>query len=160
MEALVLSLLLWLSANSDYEVAQFSLPQVRLLSPQAMTALCYEQAGAGPDAPADAATVDARIQGYFSGAESVSGTIYLVHPQDTPGAASYTDPTDNPLFRERLLHELVHFAQHASGAYARFQCPVEGEFAAYRLGAIYLRQLGVPDPMPGRVVWMRRFSAC
>jgi hypothetical protein len=160
MEALVLSLLLWLSANSDYQVAHLSPPQVRLLSPQAMTALYYEQAGAVSGAPAGAPKVDTRIQGYFSWAANAPGTIYLVHPEDTPGAASYTDPTDNPLFRERLLHELVHFAQRAGGAYARFDCPAQGEFDAYRLGGIYLHQLGVPDPMPGRIVWMRRLSAC
>jgi hypothetical protein len=49
---------------------------------------------------------------------------------------------------------------NASGAYARFDCPAQGEFDAYRLGGIYLRQLGVPDPLPGRMVWMRRYSAC
>jgi hypothetical protein len=103
MEALVLSLLLWLSANSDYKVADLSPPHVRLLSPQAMTALYYEQTGAGSGAPAGAQQVDARIQGYFSWAETAKGTIYLVYPEDTPHAASYTDPTDNPLFRERLL---------------------------------------------------------
>jgi hypothetical protein len=86
--------------------------------------------------------------------------IYLVHPQDTPGAAAHADPTENPLFRERLLHELVHFAQHASGAYARFDCPAQGELDAYRLGGLYLRQLGVADPMPGRMTWVRRYGAC
>jgi hypothetical protein len=158
MEPLALSLMLWLSAHSGYDVAHLASPPIRLLSPEGMTALYYEQAASG--APAGAPKVDRRIQGYFSWAEAPAGVIYLVQPQDTPGAARYTDPMDNPLFRERLLHELVHFAQHASGAYARFDCPAQGEFDAYRLGGIYLRQLGAADPLPGRMAWVRRFSSC
>jgi hypothetical protein len=158
MQSLALSLLLWLSANSDYEVSGVNPPPIRLLSPEAMTALYYAQTGSG--APAGAPKIDRRIQGYFSWADLPQGVIYLVHPQDTPGAAAHADPTENPLFRERLLHELVHFAQHASGAYARFDCPAQGELDAYRLGGLYLRQLGVADPMPGRMAWVRRYGAC
>lgn len=158
MESLTLSLLLWLAAHSDYDMARVSPPPVRLLSPEAMTALYYAQTESG--APAGAPKIDHRIQGYFSWAPAPQGGIYLVRPEDTPGAAAHADPAENPLFRERLLHELVHFAQHASGAYARFDCPAQGEFDAYRLGGVYLRQLGVPDPMPGRMAWVRRFSSC
>lgn len=158
METLALSLLIWLAVHSDYPLAGIEPPPIRLLSPEAMTALYYEQTSAG--APAGAAKVDRRIQGYFSWADSPRGVIYLVRPQDTDGAAHFADPADNPLFRERLLHELVHFAQHTSGAYARFECPAQGEFDAYRLGGMYLLQLGVRDPMPGRLAWARRFSSC
>ena len=158
METLALSLLLWLSANSGYEVSGLEAPPVRLLDPEAMTALYYAQSVSG--VPVGAPKVDRRIHGFFSWTEAPRGAIYLIQPQDTPGAASFADPTDNPLFRERLLHELVHFAQHASGAYTRFDCPAQGEFDAYRLGGIYLRQLGVPDPLPGRLAWVRRHSAC
>ena len=158
METLALSLLLWLSANSDYAVSGVTPPPIRLLNPEAMTALYYEQSGAA--IAVGAPKIDRRIQGYFSWADAPPGVIYLVSPQDTPGADQHADPADNPLFRERLLHELVHFAQHASGAYARFDCPAQGEFDAYRLGGIYLRQLGVPDPLPGRMAWVRRYSSC
>ncbi len=156
MEPLVLSLLMWLAAHSDYNVTGLPTPQIRLLSPEAMTALYYEQAGAKAGAP----QVDTRIQGYFLWGDGLPGVIYLVDPRDTPGAAKYADPSDNPLFRERLLHELVHFAQRASGASANFPCPTRGEFEAYRLGGTYLRELGVPDPMPMRMRWAQRFSAC
>ena len=158
METLVLSLMLWLSSHPGYDIGRVGLPPVRLLSPEAMTSLYYEQTTSV--VPAGAPKIDRRIQGYFSWAEPPPGVIYLIRPQDTPGAEAYADPTENPVFRERLLHELVHFAQHASGAYARFDCPAQGEFDAYRLGGIYLRQLGVADPMPGRMVFARRFSLC
>ena len=156
MEPLALSLLLWIAAHSTLGVAGLNPPPVVLLNPEQMTALYYQQAGK----PSTAPKVDMRVQGCFDWSGGTPGVIYLVRPQDTPGAAAYTDPTDNPLFRERLLHELVHYAQLASGAYAKFDCPAQGEFDAYRLGGIYLRQLGVPDPMPGRMGWVRRFTAC
>lgn len=158
MEALALSLLLWISAHSSYEVAALGPPTIRLLRPEAMTSLYYEQSG--PGVTAGAPKVDRRVQGFFSWSDAPGGAIYLVRPEDTPGAEQYPDPLANPLFRERLLHELVHYAQHATGAYPRFACPAQGEFDAYRLGGIYLHQLGVPDPIPARMVWMRRFSAC
>lgn len=158
METLVLSLMLWLSSHSGYDIAQVAPPPVHLLSPEAMTSLYYEQTALG--IPAGAPKVDRRIQGYFSWADAPQGVIYLIGPQDTPGAESYADPSENPLFRERLLHELVHFAQHAGGAYARFDCAAQGEFDAYRLGGVYLRQLGAADPLPGRMAFARRFSAC
>ena len=52
METITLSLLLWLCAHSDYDVAHLSPPPVRLLSPEAMTALYYAQTESG--APAGA----------------------------------------------------------------------------------------------------------
>jgi hypothetical protein len=156
VEQLAASLLLWIAAHSTMAVTHLSPPPVVLLSPEQMTALYYKQTSVQSRAP----KVDARIQGYFDWSGDAPGIIYLVHPQDTPGAGTYIDPTDNPLFRERLLHELVHFAQHATGTYAHFDCPAQGEFDAYRLGGIYLRQLGVADPMPGRMFLMRRYSAC
>ncbi len=156
VEQLALSLLLWIAAHSTLWVAGLSPPPVVLLNPEQMTALYYQQAGM----PSTAPKVDTRVHGYFDWSGNGPGVIYLVRPQDTPGGAAYTDPADNPLFRERLLHELVHFVQHASGAYPHFDCPAQGEFDAYRLGGIYLRQLGVADPLPGRMAWVRRFSSC
>ena len=157
MEPLVLTLLLWIAAHSDYRVADAAPPRISLLSPAAMTALYREQAGG---ASVGAAQVDARVQGYFSWADGPPGVIYLIDPNDTPGADEFGDPTENPVFRERLLHELVHFAQRTNGAYAGYACPARGEFDAYRLGGAYLRELGVADPMPMRMRWAQRFSAC
>ncbi len=158
MDTLATTMLIWLAANSDFDVVHHGPPPIRLLSPEALTSLYREQNGV--NAGEGAAKIDRRVQGYFSWTHAPNGVIYLVTPQDTPGAAWHADPTDNPLFRERLLHELVHYAQHVGGAYAKFDCPAQGEFDAYRLGGIYLRQLGVPDPMPGRMGWVRRFTAC
>ena len=143
-----MSLLLWLAANSSYQVADQPPPELLLLTPAALTAQVRERGGivAGPDEP----EVDRRLNGMFVPADGPRGTIYLVRPEDTPRAAQYPVPSDNPVFRERLLHELVHFAQHASGEAATFRCPSQGEPAAYRLGSYYLRQLGVDDPMRNR----------
>ena len=157
MQDIALSLLLWIAANSSYPVAGVSPPPIQLLGTEELTALYVAQNGA----PSGAPKLDRRIQGYYSWTDGPQGVIYLPHPNETPGAEAYPDdPSANPIFRERMLHELVHYAQHATGAYARFVCPAQGEFDAYRLGGIYLRQQGAADPLTGRFVWMRRFSAC
>lgn len=156
MEPLVVSLLLWIATHSDYRLADSQMPEVRLISPVQMTALYHELIGER----SGTGQIDTRIQGHFSWAEGPAGVIYLIHPHETPGAAQFSDPTENPLFRERLLHELVHFAQRSSGIAAGYTCPARGEFDAYRLGGVYLRELGVIDPIPMRMRWAQRFSAC
>jgi hypothetical protein len=150
MEALILSLLHWIGAHSEYETARLPAPPVVLLSPAALTARVH-----GKHGNATEGDVDPRILGFFSLAAETMGTIYLIRPEETPGADQYADPTENPIFRERLLHELVHYAQHASGDMARFRCPSQGELAAYRLGGNYLRELHVPDPLRHRD-WLAR----
>jgi hypothetical protein len=148
MDHLVMTLLLWLATNSSYQVAEHAPPAVKLLTPAALTALVRERSGiaAEPGEP----EVDARLNGMFVPIDGPRGTIYLVRAEDTPRAAEHPVPSDNPVFRERLLHELVHYAQHASGEAANYRCPSQGELAAYRLGSFYLRQLGIADPMRNR----------
>ncbi len=156
MEQIAIALLTWIAAHSEYRVAQLQPPPLVLLSPEAMTAVVHEREGL----PLVAGMVDQRIQGYFTWEGGAQATIYLVRPEDTPGAAKYTNPSDNPLFRERLLHELVHFAQRATGAYEQRRCPAQNEFDAYQLGGLYLRELRVPDPLPNRLFLARMSSAC
>ncbi len=156
MDQIAIALLIWISAHSEYTAAQLQPPPIVLLSPEAMTAVVHEREGL----PLVAGMVDKRIQGYFSWDDGAKGTIYLVRSEDTPGAGKYANPSDNPLFRERLLHELVHFAQRSTGAYERRQCSAQNEFDAYQLGGLYLRQLGVPDPLPNRLFLARMYSAC
>lgn len=150
MEALILTLLQWIGAHSEYATANLPPPPVVLMSAAALTNRVQGKSGA-----AKASDVDPRLQGFFSLAPDTLGTIYLINPEDTPGADRFADPTENPIFRERLLHELVHYAQHASGEMASYRCPSQGEFAAYVLGGAYLRELHVPDPLRHRE-WLAR----
>jgi hypothetical protein len=156
LEQLAASLLIWIAAHSTYPVQTLKPPPIELLSPEAMTALYREEAGAPMNAPA----VDPRVLGYFRREGPSKGTVYLLRPENVPGAARYANPTENPRFREQLLHELVHYAQWSTGAYERFRCPAEGEWAAFSLGGHYLRELGFPDPIPNREFWARHLSVC
>lgn len=154
MEALIVSLLAWLAANSNYPALALPPPRVELVSAEDLTAR-YERESGRTDSRRGA-----HVLGYFAWDEGASGTIYLTVPPDPSGTPAAADPIDNPWFRERLLHELVHYAQYHSGAYARFACPSRGELDAYRLGGLYLRQLGVADPIPARPNLARWYSRC
>lgn len=140
MEPIVAGLLVWIAAHSAYPVAGVTPPALVLVSAEKMADLVSAPAG--------------HVHGFFVADEGERGTIYLVRPEDTPRAEHYPAAADNPWFRERLLHELVHYAQHVSGEAAQWRCPSQGEFRAYLLGGRYLREAGVPDPLPNR-----RFSA-
>lgn len=154
MEALVLSLLAWLAANSSYPTLELPVPRVELVGAHELLARYERERGRA------AAQRGAHVLGHYAWDEGEAGTIYLSVPPETPGAGPPTDPIDNPWFRERLLHELVHHAQYRAGHYARFACPARGELDAYRLGGEYLRQLGVADPLPSRANLARWYSRC
>jgi hypothetical protein len=145
VEQIAVSLLLWIAANSPYAVSQLAPPPILTMTPQAITAAAI---GDSPDAQQQ--KVDSRIYGFFDAQAGPRGTIFLVRPEDTPGAGQFATPSDNPVFRERMLHELVHFAQEQTGVAAQFRCPSQGEVMAYRLGGMYLAELGVPDPLRNR----------
>ena len=49
-----------------------------------------------------------------------------------------------PYGQSYLLHELVHAAQHASGAHHRAPCPAALEAEAYSLQSDFLRAQGLP----------------
>ena len=148
MEQIASALLIWIAMNSAYPAAGLRPPPIVLLEPAAMAALARGESfdGASQSPP----TADANIWGHYRWDAGPSGTIYIVRPEDTAGAARYAQPSDNPVFRERLLHELVHFAQRQTGAYERFLCRAQGEHDAYRLGGRYLHEQGVGDPLPNR----------
>ena len=156
MEQLVTTLLLWLAANSTFDVSTLKPPPIVLMSPEEMTSMYYRESGRSPGA----IKVDARVQGYFRRLGPDAGTVYMIAPESVPGAADYSDPRQNPIFQERLLHELVHYVQWSSGEYERFICPAQGEIAAYQLGGRYLRSVGAIDPIKSREFWIPLVSRC
>jgi hypothetical protein len=156
MESLAASLLIWIATYSSLPATLLRPPPITLLSPEAMTAMYYKESGSSMKAP----EVDPRVMGYFRREGADAGTIYLISPDRVPQASRFLDPLENPIFRERLLHELVHYVQWATGQYSRFVCPAQGELAAYSLGGSYLRSLGVIDPMPNRDFWAPHLSRC
>jgi hypothetical protein len=156
MEQLVASLLLWLASNSTFDVAALKPPPIVLMSPEEMTSMYYRESGR----TTGVVKVDARVQGYFRRLGPEAGTVYVISPENVPGAEGFSDPKQNPIFQERLLHELVHYVQWSSGEYERFICPAQGELAAYQLGGRFLRSLGATDPIKSRDFWIPFVSRC
>ena len=145
MEALVSALLAWLDTNADYPLEGVPPPIVRELDAEALTA---ESRGEPHDgvAPGEA---DPRVLALYSRRDGPHGTIYILEAASTPGLQPGEPPLENPVFRERLLHELVHHVQFHTGAYAAFACRELAEVDALRLGALYLRRHRVFE-WPGR----------
>lgn len=148
MESIVTTLLMWIATHSPYPVANLPPPAVVLMTAERLAAML-------PPPAADAAPIPpGLVHGLFLAGEGPHGTIYVVRPEDTPRVENYPVPSDNPVFRERLLHELVHYAQHVTGEAATWRCPSQGEYRAYLMGGAYLRESNVRDPLPNR-----RFAA-
>lgn len=148
IEQIAAALLVWIASHSSYPTAgRLPPPPIVLTTAAELSALVQKRTDVAPETARQAW----RIHGFFSLDEDDHGTIYLVRPADTPGAELFQDPTENPIFRERLLHELVHYAQYATGAMHDFKCPAMRELMAYHLGGVYLKQRSVADPLPDRM---------
>lgn len=156
MDALVALLLDWIAQQTDYNTQDMPHPIVLSLTPEDLTREFYT--GAAHLMPDDG--VDERLNALYAPGDGAHGTIYIIAPRHVENASDYDQPIDNPLFREILLHELVHHAQHHSGAVDDWVCLSIGEAEAYRLGGIYLRDLRVDDPLPNRNFWGAIYSRC
>lgn len=156
MKALLTALMAWLGANGPYPVEGVALPDLRTLSAEALQ---DELTGGDPDR-LRAGGIELQLFGLYARSDGPHGTIYILQPNAFEGASRYPDPTDNPRFREALLHELVHHLQYATHADASWPCPAYGEHQALRLGGQYLFQLGVPDPLPYRRQLAAMMAGC
>ncbi|MGB0661086.1 MAG: hypothetical protein ACPGNV_13035 [Mangrovicoccus sp.] len=156
MTELLIALLAWIGANSPYETAEIPLPQVIPMTPAEITAEFYSAAQAPPANTAP--EIDPRILGLYD--MTGDGRIFIIAPELTDGVQPGEDPLENPIFQERLLHELVHHVQHQTGAYDGFLCQAQGEADAYMLGGLYLARRHVSDPLPNRHFWARIYSRC
>lgn len=157
METLVASLMLWIGANSAYVTTGVPAPEIRLVTPAQLTQEYYAGSGLPASARPD---VDPRVMALYDWEAEPHGRIHIIDPALTEGMRAGEDPIENPVFQERLLHELVHHVQRQSGAYAHYQCPAEGEREAYRLGGLFLKRHHAEDPMPNRAFWARIYSRC
>lgn len=156
MEQLATALLVWIAAHSDLETRALPLPEIVLMSPQTLTREYYT--GAPHLIPKDG--VDDRLNALYAAEDGPNGTIYTLAPAHIDGAADFDDPADNPLFREIILHELVHHAQWQTGQPESWACQSQGEKDAYHLGGHYLKELRVTDPIPNRNFWAHMYSLC
>jgi len=156
MEMLIEILLAWIGKNSDYDTSALSRPVVVEMSAEQITREMYSDV---PDL-VPTSGIDQRVLALYSWDEGTTGTIYIVRAEDTEGAQAGEDPLDNPVFQERLLHELIHHVQFRSGAYDRFPCTSFGEKQAYLLGGLFLKQRHVTDPLPNRNLLAHIYSRC
>jgi len=156
MEAIVEALMKWIGDNSSLKYENVPPPLVMLLSPEELTREFYSEV---PDL-LPAGGVDDRINALYAPADGAHGTIYVLKPESVPDAKYYEDPTENPFFRELVLHELVHHLQWQEHLNEAWVCPREGEMDAYVLGGRYLRAVGATDPLPNRMFWAHMYSQC
>lgn len=157
IEEIVLTLLLWIEANSDYETAGLPPPAVVQMTPEELTAEAYRD---NPNL-VPASRVDDRVLALYNFEEGENGTIFVLGAEWTDdGAAPDANPITDPVFQERLLHELVHHVQRLTGAYDAFPCRSYGEREAYELGGAFLKQRYARDPLPNRIFWSRIYSRC
>lgn len=153
MELLTDALLDWISQYSGYDTHNIPPPTVVELSPHEITREAYT--GVAHLMPDDG--VDKRINALY---DQENAIIYILDADVVQDAEYFEEPTDNPIFREILLHELVHHVQHTSGAAADWECLALGEKEAYRLGGLYLKQTGTTDPLHNRIFWGAIYSRC
>ena len=156
MDFLIDALLEWIEQKSDYRTDDIPHPAVQPLTPRELTHEFYT--GVAHLVPDDG--VDERINALYAPTDGANGTIYILDAAYLDPDADFDTPTDNPVWREILLHELVHHVQHHSGAARQWACLSMGEAEAYRLGGRYLRALRVTDPLPNRNFWGAIYSRC
>lgn len=157
MNKVVLALLLWIGQNSAYDTSKIAPPQIVELSPQEITDEAYFEMPHMK--PKDG--VDERIWALYNFEQGPYGTIYVLDAKySVDEVVSEQSPRSNPIFQERLLHELVHHVQRLSGAYDTYPCRNFGELEAYELGGAFLKQHDARDPLPNRSHWARVFSRC
>lgn len=156
MEFLIDALITWIGDNTEYDVTDMPHPAVIALSPEELTREYYS--GVAHLMPDDG--VDERLNALFSREDGPNGTIFLLASNFIEHSGEFDSPHDNPLFREILLHELVHYVQWKSGTSDGWDCLAMGEPEAYTLGGRYLRQTRTTDPLPNRLFWGRIYARC
>lgn len=132
------------------------MPSVLEMSAEALTKEAYKDS---PEhLPADG--VDENLFAFYSWEHSENGTIFIRPAEDTEGPRFGDTPIDNPVFQERLLHELIHHVQYFDGAYDRFPCRNIAEAEAYKLGGLFIQQENIADPLPNRSMLIHFFGLC
>lgn len=157
MIELATALLVWIGANSSYDTANIYPPDIIEMTPLEITAESYtdslEMIPMG--------RIDDRFIALYNFEKGENGTIYVLGAKWTDdGTAPEQEPWTDPIFQERVLHELVHHVQRVSGAYKTFPCRSYGEREAYELGGKFLKQNYATDPLPNRIFWSRVYSQC
>ena len=132
MEALLIAIVTWLSANTDLP-ADYHLPQIRYASPLEITYFRY-----GAFNSTSKKKVDASQQTLAEEARISVVSVYDPenHAIILPTGWTATKPAEQSV----LVHEMVHHLQKM--AQLKFACPQEREAAAYKAQEKWLRLFG------------------
>lgn len=156
MENILFALMAWLAANSAFDTTLVPDPEIVLMSPQELTQKFYSNQ---PELMPETG-VDNRIFALYSHDTGNNGTIFVLGARHLDPGHRFEDPRENPVWREMILHELVHHVQWQSGLTQTWACPNIGEREAYMLGGDYLSQNKTADPLSNRRYWAKVFSRC
>lgn len=153
MEPLLEALLQWISDNSSYVTKDVRLPTVVEMTRTEITREFY--ADHPKQAPANG--IDHRIKALYNAEKEI---LYVIRAEQMAHADEFDSPNDNPVWREIVLHELIHHVQWQTGHVKDWLCERYGEKEAYILGGQYLKQRASDDPIPNRIFWANIYSRC
>ncbi len=145
MEALLLTLLLWINQHTQFDYdANNGLPVLAAADQMTLAALIID----------DTAKVDrdrhtASFQNFANQLEAV-----FDHHQNRILLSSRID-WDSPYGRSVIVHELVHFIQYQQGMQDRVECLNALERDAYRVQALYMEAHGVTKNFDKLTVTLR-----
>jgi hypothetical protein len=128
MEALLTTIVLWLSANFGLP-ANYDCPRVEFVPATTIVALRYKPFGGGQLQMGMVPSLQNQRQ-VVSVYDDRSKTIYL--PEDWKG--------NTPAELSILVHEMVHHLQNIGKL--KFECPQEREQDAYKAQELWLRLFG------------------
>lgn len=153
MDSLLEALLQWISDNSSYITKGIQLPTVVEMTRSQITNEFYT------DHPNQAPSngIDHRIKALYNAEKQI---LYVIQAKQMEYVDEFDSPTDNPAWREIVLHELIHHVQWQTGYVKDWQCERYGEKDAYLLGGKYLKQRASDDPLPNRIFWANIYSRC
>lgn len=153
MDLLLEVLLQWISANSSYDTMNIRLPTVVEMTRTEITREFYTDY---PDKiPMNG--VDDRINALYNAEKEI---LYVISATLATHADKFDSPHENPVWREIVLHELIHHVQWQSGRLKDWPCKRFGEKEAYLLGGKYLQQKATADPLLNRRFWASMYSRC
>lgn len=122
MDQLMLGLLMWLGAHSNYKIPDY-LPAVEYRSSQELYRMFYGDIPGGLD-----------VLALFDKDVGPHGTTYVNNGFDI----------NNKTHHSNLLHELTHFLQNENKV--KYPCTAAREPEAYKLQRLWLKEQNLPDP--------------
>ncbi|MEK7567196.1 MAG: DUF6647 family protein [Patescibacteria group bacterium] len=134
METLIISLLVWIGMNSDFNLPKdrSELPKIEYKTAEAMKIIVYGTVGS---------TIHKEVRASYD-----ENTLYLLkdfNPKDLRD-------------RRTMLHELVHFLQDYNKR--KYECRNVAEIEAYRIATRWGQKHGIEDDYAA--IWMLSPRGC